>query len=222
MLRAALWRIPASDPGCPVIVIIDMESESELVRPWRAIGRSLVELADVKVVVVPRAEVTAARVAAAGARGLILSGYLRGAPDRHEEALGALLTATELPVLGICGGHQYLGEAFGATVVAAAEEYGAVAVELMPAGTADPLFAGIESPMTVFGWHRLRLEAPPPGFVRLAGNDAALVQAVRHAERPVYGVQFHPELEVRPREGRRLLGNFLSIAGVELRSVPPR
>ena len=78
----------------------------------------------------------------------------------------------------------------------------------------DRLFAGLQGELEVFEWHRLRLAAPPLGFEILATNPNCPVQAIRHNQRPLYGVQFHPELAADDGEpGRVILTNFLALAG---------
>jgi len=116
-----------------------------------------------------------------------------------------------IPTLGVCLGHQAIGEAYGGrTVRAARTVHGKVSAV---AHGGDVLFAGIPSPMRVARYHSL-VTAPelPDGLLPIAWSadpaDGEEIQAVRHREHPVWGVQFHPESWFT-EGGRRLLRNFL-------------
>ena len=101
------------------------------------------------------------------------------------------------PLLGVCFGHQLIGHAFGARVIANpwGWEVGTRSVELTPAGRADPLFAGLPARLRVNLTHRDIIDpATCPAELRcLAGNDAATLQAVAVGTH-TWGVQFHPEV----------------------------
>ena len=120
----------------------------------------------------------------------------------------------EIPILGVCLGHQAIGEAYGGRVVRARRVMHGKTSRIGHAG--DGLFAGLPSPLRVMRYHSLIVERDslPPVFEVLATSedDPAEIQAMRHARHPVWGVQFHPE-SVLTDEGRRLLQNFLAIAG---------
>ena len=123
------------------------------------------------------------------------------------DALVALCHAAAdrgVPTFGACWGHQFLARAFGGTVVFDSEraEMGTHAVRLTDAGRADPLFAGAPERFDAQMGHHDRVSALPPGAVELACNDTAPNQAFRLAEAPVYGAQFHPELDVDAVHGR--------------------
>jgi GMP synthase (glutamine-hydrolysing) len=112
------------------------------------------------------------------------------------------------PVLGICYGMQLIAQLSGATVLRAGKrEYGrAEACVTQP----DALFAGFAEGECMQAWmsHGDHVESPPPGFVVTARSAANPVTAFRHLTRPIYGVQFHPEVAHTPR-GRELIENFL-------------
>ncbi|MCY4572882.1 MAG: aminodeoxychorismate/anthranilate synthase component II [Gemmatimonadetes bacterium] len=119
-----------------------------------------------------------------------------------------------VPVLGVCLGHQAIGEAFGGrTIHAAKTVHGKTSMVVHDGG---PLFRGISSPMTVTRYHSL-VTAPdlPDELVAIAWSadpaDEGEIQAMRHRHHPIWGVQFHPESWFT-EGGRRLLGNFLSLA----------
>lgn len=119
-----------------------------------------------------------------------------------------------VPVLGVCLGHQAIGEAFGGRTIRAARTVHGKASMVVHDG--DPLFAGIPSPMKVTRYHSL-VTAPdlPAELVAIGWSadpaDEGEIQAMRHRRHPVWGVQFHPESWFT-EGGRRLLGNFLSLA----------
>lgn len=119
-----------------------------------------------------------------------------------------------VPILGVCLGHQAIGEAYGARVVRARRlMHGKVS----PVGHREEgLFAGIPTPVSMTRYHSLVLEPSsiPEELEVVAWTDEPgwedEVQAVRHRSHPVWGVQFHPE-SVASQEGRRLMANFLEI-----------
>src|SRR5439155_915434 len=123
--------------------------------------------------------------------------------------------AGKVPLLGVCLGHQAIGEAFGGKVVRADR--------LMHGKTCavvheeDELFEGIPSPFTAMRYHSLVVEhrTLPPDLVVTAWSgdqpDRDEIMALKHREFPVYGVQFHPE-SIGTEHGMRLIRNFLQVA----------
>jgi len=127
--------------------------------------------------------------------------------------------AAGIPLLGVCLGHQAIGEAFGARVVRADR--------LMHGKTTDVVhddigvFEGLPSPLTVMRYHSLVI-APasvPPELKVTATSEDGEIMAVQHASNPVYGVQFHPE-SVLSEQGYRLLDHFLHGIPPTPRPVP--
>jgi anthranilate synthase component 2 len=122
-----------------------------------------------------------------------------------------------VPVLGVCLGHQAIGEAFGGRVVRADRLMHGKTT--MVAHTDHQLFAGLPDPFEAMRYHSLVVSPsglPPELEViawsadRPAGSE---IMALRHRLHPIYGVQFHPE-SVGTAAGKRLLSNFLSLARV--------
>ena len=117
-----------------------------------------------------------------------------------------------LPLLGVCLGHQAIGEAFGGEVVRA--ERLMHGKTTMVAHTSGPLFEGIPSPFEVMRYHSLVVSASglPPDLEVTAWSsdrpDGSEIMAVRHRGRPVYGVQFHPE-SILCEDGKLVIRNFL-------------
>ena len=122
--------------------------------------------------------------------------------------------AGRIPVLGVCLGHQAIGQAFGGDVVRA--ERLMHGKTTMVAHDGHPLFAGIPSPVEVMRYHSL-IVAPdtlPRELQTIAWSSdrepGREIMALAHRSYPVYGVQFHPE-SVATTEGKRLLANFFEL-----------
>ncbi len=113
----------------------------------------------------------------------------------------------ELPILGVCLGHQVIVEALGGRVVRAAEPFHGQTSVIGHVGAG--LFAGAPSPLEVCRYHSLAVEADtlPPVLTPTAWTEDGLVMAVEHRTRPVYGVQFHPEA-ILTQAGQLLISNF--------------
>jgi anthranilate synthase/aminodeoxychorismate synthase-like glutamine amidotransferase len=133
-------------------------------------------------------------------------------------------SAGVIPLLGVCLGHQAIGAAFGGRVVRADRLMHGKTT--LVAHTGHPLFEGIPSPVEVMRYHSLVVS--PDGFPgeleivawssdRPPGEE---VMALCHRSLPIYGVQFHPE-SVATLHGKRLLANFLSLAGIAVPSALP-
>ncbi|MBL4805074.1 MAG: aminodeoxychorismate/anthranilate synthase component II [Alphaproteobacteria bacterium] len=115
-----------------------------------------------------------------------------------------------IPILGVCLGHQAIGEAYGATTIRAEKCHHGKASTITHDGTS--LFAGIPSPMTVGRYHSLIVE--PNGrcpLQILSTTDDGEIMAFKHPAHPVYGVQFHPE-SVLTQHGQAMIENFVDIA----------
>ncbi len=124
------------------------------------------------------------------------------------------------PVFGVCGGHQQIALAFGAAVdlmgrlepgegyQGAKRERGYFEVETSGKG----LFKGLPNKVTVWHSHFDEVKELPAGFKVTASNETCEIQAMQHTSRPLFGVQFHPELfnEEFP-DGQRIIENFLDL-----------
>jgi anthranilate synthase/aminodeoxychorismate synthase-like glutamine amidotransferase len=118
--------------------------------------------------------------------------------------------AGRVPVLGVCLGHQAIGQAFGGRIVRGAEPVHGKTSEIDHDGRT--LFAGIETPMTATRYHSLIVEGDLPDELEVsAWCDGDVIMGIRHRELPVEGVQFHPE-SILTAAGKRLLANFLGMA----------
>lgn len=121
---------------------------------------------------------------------------------------------SHIPLLGVCLGHQAIGEAYGGRVVRAAHVMHGKTSFVAHDGTG--LFRTLPSPLSVMRYHSLiveRASLPPVLRVVASGCDAAdEIHALQHVLHPVWGVQFHPE-SILTVGGRQLLANFLQLAG---------
>jgi anthranilate synthase/aminodeoxychorismate synthase-like glutamine amidotransferase len=117
------------------------------------------------------------------------------------------------PVLGVCLGHQCIGQAFGGVVDRAPKLMHGKTSQIHH--TDDPLFAGMSNPFTATRYHSLVVEQPtlPDSLEVIARAEDGQIMGVRHKQYPVVGVQFHPE-SILTVEGPKLLQNFLQMTPV--------
>ena len=119
-----------------------------------------------------------------------------------------------IPTLGVCLGHQAIGEAYGGRVVRARRVMHGKCSTVRHDGTG--LFQGLPSPLPVMRYHSLIVEheSLPDDLeiLAVATDDATEVHAMRHRRHPVWGVQFHPE-SILTTGGKTILQNFLALAG---------
>ncbi len=122
--------------------------------------------------------------------------------------------AGEVPILGVCLGHQSIGAAYGGDVVRARRVMHGKTSPIRHTG--EGVFAGVPSPLTVARYHSLVIEPStlPDALEAVAWTEEEgwedEIQAVRHREHPVWGVQFHPE-SIASEHGHDLLRNFLRL-----------
>jgi anthranilate synthase/aminodeoxychorismate synthase-like glutamine amidotransferase len=126
----------------------------------------------------------------------------------------------EMPVLGVCLGHQALGEAFGGRVVRHAPVHGK-ASQIRHDGR--PPFDELPNPFEATRYHSLVVDAAslPDELEASAWTEDGVVMGLRHRSLPAFGVQFHPE-SILTVEGRRLLRNFLNSPVRSAPTPPPR
>lgn len=117
-----------------------------------------------------------------------------------------------IPLLGVCLGHQSIGQAMGGIVERAPVPMHGKISEMHHTGTG--LFAGLPDPFEATRYHSLivRREGLPSCLKVTAWTDDGLIQAMEHVSRPIFGVQFHPE-SIRTTHGKQILANFLSVQG---------
>jgi anthranilate synthase/aminodeoxychorismate synthase-like glutamine amidotransferase len=135
-----------------------------------------------------------------------------GNPDGAGVSLDAVRELSgHVPILGVCLGHQCIGQAFGGRVVRNPPVHGKTS---LVHHDGSPPFTGLPDPFEATRYHSLVVERDslPPELVLSGWSDDGVVMAVRHVAHPTVGVQFHPE-SVLTAEGRRLLAQFLELAG---------
>lgn len=118
-----------------------------------------------------------------------------------------------IPILGVCLGHQAIGEAFGATVTHASRlMHGKTS--LLTDVADDIIFKGIKKPVQVARYHSLSVQEStlPEELEVTARSEDGEIMAMRHREYPIYGLQFHPESVMTP-DGPVMIRNFLEAAG---------
>jgi anthranilate synthase component 2 len=180
----------------------------------------LMELgAEVKVV--RNDAVTATEAIASNAAGFLIS----PGPCTPNEAgvsldLVAACADAERPLLGVCLGHQALGQHFGGHVVRGGLMHGKTS-PVDHDGTG--VFTGLPSPFTATRYHSLIVEDIPQNLVVNAtsetpGLDSTSVMGFRHETLPIHGVQFHPE-SIATEHGHALLANFLRLCGLEAKQA---
>ena len=123
-----------------------------------------------------------------------------------------LIKSSSVPVLGVCLGHQAIGAAFGGKIIKAPEIFHGKLSEVKH--SQEALFQNIESPYSVVRYHSLVIEKDSlPNELKITGvleDNPDIIMAVQHKERPIYGVQFHPE-SIDTDYGMKLIENFLAL-----------
>jgi len=167
-----------------------------------------------EVEVVRNDAISAAQALASGAKGFLIS---PGPCTPNEAGISLDLVAAcadaKRPLMGVCLGHQAIGQHFGGKVVRGGLMHGKTS-PVSHDGTG--LFAGIPSPFIATRYHSLVVEEIPPELIVNATSDDAHVMGFRHESLPIHGVQFHPE-SIATEHGHELLANFLRICGMEAR-----
>jgi anthranilate synthase component 2 len=121
--------------------------------------------------------------------------------------------APDLPIFGVCLGHQAIGQAFGGEVIRAKAVMHGKTSAIHHTG--QGVFKGLKNPFIATRYHSLSVEKQdlPADLEVTAWTDDGEIMGVQHRTRPVHGVQFHPE-SIATECGHELLGNFLDLAGV--------
>ena len=165
--------------------------------------------------------ITAAQAMESGAHGFLIS----PGPCTPNEAgvsldLVAACAEAKRPLLGVCLGHQAIGQHFGGRVVRGGLMHGKTS-PVTHDGTG--VFAGIPSPYLATRYHSLIVEDIPDclvvnGTSDTPGLDGTCVMGFRHRDLPIHGVQFHPE-SIATEHGHALLANFLEICGLKAKGA---
>ena len=161
--------------------------------------------------VVRNDDISASQALSSGAQAFLIS----PGPKTPNEAgvsldLVAACADAGKPLLGVCLGHQTIGQHFGGTVARGGLMHGKTSpVTHDNSG----LFAGLPSPFQATRYHSLIVENVPSSLVVNATSDDGHVMGFRHATLPIHGVQFHPE-SIATEHGHAMLANFMRIAGM--------
>jgi GMP synthase (glutamine-hydrolysing) len=181
----------------------------------------------IEIIIEPFLNVSLRQVEQLAPTHIILSGQSHPWEDYRPESLNAIfevIREAKQPILGVCGGHQQIALAYGAPVglikriapgtgyEGAFRERGFFPVQLLNKKASNGIFQGLPESITVWHSHCDEVKELPPGFRRTAANETCLIQAMEHASRRLFGVQFHPELfNVDQPHGRRIIENFLDL-----------
>ncbi len=204
-----------------LIYLIDntLDGQGASPRELRAVLGRMCE--GVEILTEPYHAVSLKRVKTLNPSHIILSGqshpWSRYAPESLRGVFDVIQKASQ-PILGVCGGHQQIALCYGAPIdlmdrlepgagyEGARRERGYFPVTTNSNG----LFKGLSEEITVWHSHFDEVKKLPRGFRLTASNASCPIQAMEHTERPLFGVQFHPELfdEAHP-DGRKVLENFL-------------
>ena len=136
------------------------------------------------------------------------------APDQAGICLPLIETApADMPILGVCLGHQAIGQAFGGEVVRAKTLMHGKTSPIEHGG--DSVFAGLPAPFTATRYHSLavRRDTLPDALAVTAWTADGEIMGLRHRSRPIHGVQFHPE-SIATEGGHAMLANFLKLTGL--------
>ena len=166
-----------------------------------------------QVEVVRNDDISAGQALESGAQAFLIS----PGPKTPNEAgvsldLVAACADAGKPLLGVCLGHQTIGQHFGGTVARGGLMHGKTSpVTHDNSG----LFAGLPSPFQATRYHSLIVENVPSELIVNATSDDGHVMGFRHATLPIHGVQFHPE-SIATEHGHAMLANFMRIAGMDV------
>ena len=141
--------------------------------------------------------------------GLVLSGGTPriGLQDDLGNS-GEYLEKSDFPILGICAGHQFIGRYFGGEVKASIKpEFGKVEIMVIGKGK---LFDDVPGKTIVWTSHNDEVSKLPNDFQILASGEDCKIQAMKHKNKPIYGIQFHPEVE-HTEYGEQIFKNFVKI-----------
>lgn len=137
------------------------------------------------------------------------------APDQAGICQPLIDTAPlDMPILGVCLGHQSIGQAFGGEVIRAKSLMHGKTSPILHDGRG--VFGGLPSPFTATRYHSLavRRETLPDALEVTAWTEDGEIMGLSHRTRPIHGVQFHPE-SIATEHGHDLIANFLDLAGVK-------
>jgi anthranilate synthase component II len=167
-----------------------------------------------EVEVVRNDDMSAAQALSSGAEAFLISPGPK-TPNEAGVSLELVAACAEAgkPLLGVCLGHQTIGQHFGGTVARGGLMHGKTSPVTHDG---SGLFEGLPSPFQATRYHSLIVENVPPSLVVNATSDDGHVMGFRHATLPIHSVQFHPE-SIATEHGHAMLANFMRIAGMAVK-----
>jgi anthranilate synthase/aminodeoxychorismate synthase-like glutamine amidotransferase len=177
--------------------------------------QELSEVGDVQIEVVRNDAAGVEDLMSKGPKAVVISPG-PGVPEDSGVTMDLVRAATDLPLLGICLGHQAIAAVHGGRVVRATEPVHGKTSEVRHSG--EGLFEGLPDGFVATRYHSLMVdrESLPAALEISAWTDDGVIMGLRDQRRPHFGVQFHPESYLC-HEGKRILARFLEIAGLQLR-----
>jgi anthranilate synthase component II len=168
-----------------------------------------------KVEVVRNDAITASEALATGAKAFLISPGPKTPNDAGVSLdLVAACADAARPLLGVCLGHQSIGQFFGGTVNRGGLMHG----KTSPVSHDNSgVFTGLPSPFKATRYHSLIVENIPENLVVNATSDDGHVMGFRHKSLPIHGVQFHPE-SIATEYGHEMLANFMKLAGMDVKA----
>ena len=143
------------------------------------------------------------------AAGIVLSGGPQSVYDAGSPQADHRIFELDIPVLGICYGHQWIGHALGGKVTSGhTKEYGPAEITVAEGG--GYLLKGLPERFTVWMSHGDEVSELPPGFHRIASSDGCLNTAMAHESKHIFGVQFHLEV-THTQNGGEILKRFVEL-----------
>jgi anthranilate synthase component 2 len=167
-----------------------------------------------EVEVVRNDDMSAGQALSSGAEAFLISPGPK-TPNEAGVSLELVAACAEAgkPLLGVCLGHQTIGQHFGGTVARGGLMHGKTSPVTHDG---SGLFEGLPSPFQATRYHSLIVENVPPSLVINATSDDGHVMGFRHATLPIHSVQFHPE-SIATEHGHAMLANFMRIAGMAVK-----
>lgn len=223
----------------PVVCLLDIQHRDiirahleKLPKPentgTRALRSRLKALSGLDCLVVHQSEVTGADLDRPMIKAILIGGRSKTAGRTKDEDFFPLIRTTKIPMIGICGGCQLIGSAFNSKTTSMRKlrpgekdpypkyhpglfkEWGFLPVKVVKP---DPLFVDLPETIVVREAHAYQMSVIPPEFELLASTAECRVEAVKHRQRLLYGVQFHPEVhDAEHRDGEVVLKNFFRLA----------
>ncbi len=138
------------------------------------------------------------------------AGLILGGGPSIEKAGNCFKYVTELnyPILGICLGHQIIAKAYGGEIGAAGiESYAKIDLNII---YENDIFKGLGNTMKVWASHKDEVKKLPEGFKILADSEICDIEAMKHENKPIYGIQFHPEV-YHSENGPKIFENFYEV-----------